>query len=358
MNSKKKASPIGLRPRVFVGLSGGVDSAVSALLLKKAGYDVTGVFIKVWQPDFLTCTWREERREAMRVAGKLGIPFLFFDFEDEYKKGVAEYMIEEYRNGRTPNPDVMCNKEIKFGVFLKKAKEMGADFVATGHYARVEKNKKGKFVFKEGVDKEKDQSYFLWMLKQKDLASILFPVGNLKKEEVRELAKKFKLPNARKKDSQGICFLGDVDLEDFLSHFIKTDVGKVLDTEGKVIGRHRGALYYTIGERHGFEVEKKKPDSKAYFVVSKDIEKNTITVSNNDLEIESILPKSVTIEKENWINQSKTNSMEVRLRYRQEKVRVKVEGNVIHLEKPQLVASGQSIVFYQGEECLGGGIIL
>ena len=346
-----------LKKKVFVGLSGGVDSAVSALLLKKAGYDVTGVFIKVWQPDFLTCTWREERREAMRVAGKLGIPFLFFDFEDEYKKGVAEYMIEEYRNGRTPNPDVMCNKEIKFGVFLKKAKEMGADFVATGHYARVEKNKKGKFVFKEGVEKDKDQSYFLWMLRQEDLANVLFPVGNLKKEEVRELAKKFKLPNARKKDSQGICFLGDVDLEDFLSRFIKTGVGEVLDTEGKVIGRHRGALYYTIGERHGFEVEKKKPDSKAYFVVSKDVEKNTITVSNNDLEIESILPKSVTIEKENWINQPKGKSMEARLRYRQEKVEVELTNNLVHFEKSQIIAPGQSIVFYEGEECIGGGII-
>ena len=200
---------------VFVGMSGGVDSSVSAALLKKQGFDVVGVFIKTWHPDFIKCNEEEERRDAMRVATHLNIPFLTFDFEDVYKKEVADYMISEYKAGRTPNPDVMCNKEVKFGAFLKKAISMGADFVATGHYAENRKNNLVK-----GKDPAKDQSYFIWTLKQKQLSKILFPVGNLNKTEVRKLAKKFKLPVAEKKDSQGICFLGAVDLKDFLKHYI------------------------------------------------------------------------------------------------------------------------------------------
>ena len=233
---------------VFVGLSGGVDSAVSATLLKKSGYEVVGVFIKTWHPDFLVCNEEEERHDAMRVAAFLDIPFLTFDFESVYKKEVADYMISEYKAGRTPNPDVMCNKEVKFGAFFKKAISMGADYVATGHYvisnswlasfgslsprargalplgpSACETPKKGKpaiFLYK-GIDPSKDQSYFLWTLKQEQLSKILFPVGHLNKTEVRKLAKKFNLPVAEKKDSQGICFLGHVDLKEFLKHYIK-----------------------------------------------------------------------------------------------------------------------------------------
>src|SRR3989344_4417069 len=251
MNTKRISTNT-LGKKVFVGLSGGVDSAVTALLLKEQGFDVTGVFIKVWQPDFLPCIWREERRDAMKVAIALDIPFLFFDFEEEYKKGVVDEMIEEYKSGRTPNPDVLCNQEIKFGAFLKKAKELGADFIATGHYAE---NKNG--VLMEGQDKEKDQSYFLWTVKKEDLKHILFPVGHLEKKEVRRLASKYNLPVSEKKDSQGICFIGDVDMGEFLSHFISIKTGEVLNTNGEVIGTHTGAVVYTIGERHGFEITKK-----------------------------------------------------------------------------------------------------
>ncbi|MBX4195513.1 tRNA 2-thiouridine(34) synthase MnmA [Candidatus Parcubacteria bacterium] len=340
------------KDKVFVGLSGGVDSAVSAALLKERGYDVTGVFIKVWQPDFLPCTWREERRDAMRVAARLDIPFLFFDFSDEYKRGVADYMIEEYRKGHTPNPDVMCNKEIKFGAFWKSAKEMGANYIATGHYAR---NVDGKLL--EGTDKDKDQSYFLWTLTPGDLEHVLFPVGHLHKEEVRKLAKKFGLPTADKKDSQGICFLGDVDIEEFLSHFIHTEPGEVLDTNGEVIGKHNGALLYTIGERHGLEITKKAPESKPYFVVAKDVVKNTVIVSDNPHTVSSYLPGKVGLEHTNWLIEPKSKHLEARIRYRQDKFPVILHQKEVEFSHPQTAAPGQSIVFYDGEACLGGGII-
>lgn len=357
LKNTTKTSAKGSRPtspklrgtRVFVGLSGGVDSAVSAGLLKEQGYDVTGVFIKVWQPDFLPCTWRAERRDAMRVAARLDIPFLFFDFSEEYKKGVADYMIEEYRRGRTPNPDVMCNREIKFGAFWKKAKEMGVDYIATGHYAQ---NIDGRLF--EGSDKEKDQSYFLWTLTPEDLSHTLFPIGHLQKAEVRKLAKKFNLPTAEKKDSQGICFLGDVDMEDFLSRFIKTRPGDVLDAKGNSIGRHRGALYYTLGERHGFEIFNKNPITKPFFVISKDMEKNTITVSENPTKH---LPDHIKLEHANWILEPKSKHLEARIRYRQNRIPVTLEGNRIKFDHPQTASPGQSVVFYKGEECLGGAII-
>ena len=203
-----------MREKTFVGLSGGVDSSVSAALLKKQSFEVVGVFIKTWHPDFLECNEEEERRDAMRVAAHLDIPFLTFDFEKVYKKEVADYMIAEYRAGRTPNPDVMCNKEVKFGAFLKKALSIGAQYIATGHYAQNKNNKLMK-----ANDPEKDQAYFLWTLNQKQLSKIIFPVGHLKKTEVRKLAKKFNLPVSEKKDSQGICFLGEVDLKKFLKHY-------------------------------------------------------------------------------------------------------------------------------------------
>src|SRR3989338_4163938 len=272
--------------RVFVGLSGGVDSAASAALLKKAGYDVTGVFITVWQPDFLPCSWRDERRDAMRVAIALDIPFLFFDFEEEDKKGVVDKMIAEYKIGRTPNPHVLCHREIKFGAFWKQAKKMGADFIATGHYARIEnsnienslkiKNSKLKI----GIDPNKDQSYFLWTLTQNDLSHTIFPIGDLEKSKVRKLARKSHLPVSEKKDSQGVCFIGEIRMDEFLSHFVSTKSGKVLDTRGDVIGTHKGDLFYTIGERHGFEVTKKSSEDKAFYILSKNIKTNTLTVSN------------------------------------------------------------------------------
>ncbi|MEI6553005.1 MAG: tRNA 2-thiouridine(34) synthase MnmA [bacterium] len=278
--------------KVFVGLSGGVDSSVSALLLKKAGFDVTGVFIKVWQPENGDCTWKEDRRDAMRVAANLGIKFITLDLRDEYKHGVVDYMIDEYAKGRTPNPDVMCNKEVKFGAFMNFALANGADFVATGHYAQTA----GGEMF-EGRDGEKDQSYFLWTLKGEQLNKILFPIGHLEKAEVRKIAEKNNIPVARKKDSQGVCFIGHIDMKDFIREHILANtsgnisdaknqkglaVGDVLDTSGNVIGKHDGSLFYTIGERHGLALSTNSTNTPRYYVIDKDIEKNTITVAEKE----------------------------------------------------------------------------
>ena len=358
--SPRKVSPmVRLRPRVFVGLSGGVDSAVSAAILKDAGYDVTGVFIKVWQPDFLPCSWRDERRDAMRVAIALNIPFLFFDFEEEYKKGVVDKMLAEYKAGRTPNPDVLCNREIKFGAFWKKARDMGADYIATGHYARIENRQ-----LIEGKDHEKDQSYFLWTLTQDDLSHTLFPVGNLNKSEVRKLARQHHLPVSEKKDSQGICFLGDVGMNEFLTHFISTKSGNVLNTRGEIIGTHKGALYYTIGERHGFEITKKKPEDGAFYLLSKDINANTITVSNKEPEIIALSPQKISVLNVNWVTEATPPlSYRARIRYRGEKLPVIVQSSaldsltVIFKEPVRGLSLGQSIVFYDNDICLGGGIM-
>ena len=363
MNTKRtkpNTSGINTKKKVFVGLSGGVDSAVSAALLQEQGYDVTGVFIKVWSPDFLPCRWREERRDAMRVAAHLNIPFLFFDFEQEYKRGVADYMINEYKAGRTPNPDVMCNRVVKFGAFWDKAKELGADYIATGHYAQNKLDGES-FHLLEGKDAQKDQSYFLWTLTQGDLEHTLFPVGGFEKSHVRELAQKFNLPVAEKKDSQGICFIGEITLEEFLSEFIETKRGDVLNTKGQKIGIHKGAIFYTLGERHGFDVTMKKPDDGAFYIVSKDMEANTITVSSDIQEIESLSHKIFTLSEVNLL--SDIQDIETaRIRYRGKKIPV-----VLKKQDDQFIAEfkdsergvsvGQSMVFYKGNLCLGGGII-
>jgi tRNA-specific 2-thiouridylase len=339
--------------KVFVGLSGGVDSAVSAALLQAEGYDVTGVFIKAWQPDWLPCTWREERRDAMKVCIALGIPFLFFDFEQEYKEAVVDEMLSEYKKNRTPNPDVLCNREIKFGLFWERAKSLGADFIATGHYAQI-----GEGQLKEGHDREKDQSYFLWTLTPEDLSHTLFPVGGMEKKQVRELAVKFKLPVASKKDSQGICFMGAVTMEDFLSHYIDAKPGKVLNTQGEVIGEHQGLIYYTIGERRGFEVQKKGASSGPFYIVQKDAEANTLTVSDQESEIVSLSPRRIQLEKMNVIGQLPSENLSARMRYRGEKLPCTVSGSVIEFKEPvRGLSLGQSVVFYEGNTCLGGAVM-
>ncbi len=360
--------------KVFVGLSGGVDSAVSALLLKKAGYNVVGVFIKVWSPDWLPCAWPEERRDAMRVCAHLGIPFVTLNLEREYKRDVVDYMIREYKMGRTPNPDVMCNKEIKFGAFYDWAIARGADFVATGHYAQISgKNQTleklqgstpGGNLLK-GRDKDKDQSYFLWNLKQEQFKHVLFPVGGLLKNEVRKIAKKSNLPVAEKKDSQGICFLGKFDMKEFLKHYIKEKQGLVIDEKGETIGHHDGAFFYTIGEHIplGHRVSK-WADEKKLFVTSKDINKNTLTVSpRRPEEISEI--KEFKLTNVNWLNGSPllNKICLARVRYRQELQKVKIlslrsRASKLLFDKPQTVDVGQSIVLYQDDICLGGGIVL
>ncbi|MDD5152470.1 MAG: tRNA 2-thiouridine(34) synthase MnmA [Candidatus Pacebacteria bacterium] len=353
--------------KVFVAMSGGVDSSVTATLLQRQGYDVTGVFMKVWHPSFLPCTWREERLDAMRVSAHLGIPLLTWDFEREYKEKVADYMISEYKAGRTPNPDVMCNKEIKFGAFFRRAIKEGANFVATGHYAEVRKNKKtGLYEMFASIDETKDQSYFLWTLGQKELSKTLFPVGKFKKSEVRKLAKKFGLPTATKKDSQGLCFVGKLEMKDFLAHFIKEKEGAVLNEESEVIGTHHGAWFYTLGERHGFTITKKETNDSPYYVIAKDILKNTLTVasavSKNPLECAT---KEITLSDVNFctgINPDTKKKYNVAVRYHGEPYECTLgqlagEKLLLRLKKPAVVALGQSAVVYDGLLCLGGGIV-
>ena len=362
---------------VYVGMSGGVDSSVSAALLKKAGYGVVGVYIKPWDPaddketDWgIACNWRTERREAMRAAAHLDIPLITFDASKEYKEKVVDYLLAEYRAGRTPNPDVMCNKQIKFGVFYNYAMAQGADLVATGHYSQIKneklkfKNDKEKIIqLVTSADKNKDQSYFLWNLRQEQLAHVLFPIGGYEKEEVRKLAKKFGLPNAEKKDSQGLCFIGQIDFKKFLTGQIPPKTGNILNEAGEVIGHHDGAVFLTIGERHGFVIEKKTPDQKPYFVIAKDIEKNTVTVSAEPRRTEA-MTATFDIRETNWISETPTigQKYQARFRYRQplqagKFIALKDGEATFCFDEPQLKPAGQSLVIYDGEVCLGGGTI-
>lgn len=337
-------------------MSGGVDSSVSAYLLKKAGHDVTGVFIKVWQPDFLECTSREDRLDAMRVAAHLDIPFVTLDLEKEYKKGVIDYMIDEYKSGRTPNPDVMCNREVKFGAFWKWAKSQGADYIATGHYAQTN----GVHLL-NAVDTEKDQTYFLWKLTKEDLEHVLFPIGYLVKTEVRKIGLEAGLPVATKKDSQGLCFVGTIDVKEFLKTQIESSPGVVLDEEGQTIGAHEGAIFYTLGERHGFTVYSRSDSDVPHYVVSRDIEKNTITVSDHKPVIAN--GDEFVVESVSFVN-SAENGFEcnARGRYRAplSKVQLCKEGNVWRVKKLEgdlIPVAGQSIVFYKDGHCLGGAVV-
>lgn len=353
---------IGTGKTVYVGLSGGVDSSVAALRLLKQGYTVVGVFIKVWHPDFLECNWEQERLDAMRVAAKLGIPFLTCDAQDAYKEDVANYFINEYKEGKTPNPDVMCNKYVKFGAFLDFALQNGADYIATGHYAQVIDNN-GMRELHRGVDTNKDQSYFLWTLTQKELSKVLLPVGNSTKDVIREEAKKAGLLTASKKDSQGICFLGHVDIAEFLSHYTTITPGNVLDEQGEVIGKHQGALVYTTGQRHGFIIHSTEANTEPRYVIARDMDNNTITVSHKHPQITP--QETIVLQHCNFINETSKSSdtLEIQTRYRQKPSTVIVQKQNEHeLElmftvTSEEVSSGQSCVLYDGMRCVGGGII-
>jgi len=362
------------RPLVYVAMSGGVDSSVAAALLKRRGLNIVGVFMKPWQPKIENfCLWKEDREDALRAASVLGIPLLTWDFSKQYKKAVINYMIREYKAGRTPNPDVMCNREIKFGIFFDKAIEEGADFIATGHYIRLEPEYqifKPKFLKKSlkikncklkiARDSAKDQSYFLWTLKQKQLKKCLFPIGEHTKPEVRKLAKKFGLPNYAKKDSQGVCFIGPLDMKDFLKTRIKSKPGKIIHLNGKVLGNHDGAYYYTIGQRHGLNIG---IGGGPYYVVKKDIKKNIVYVGNErDLYSKELKVSNISWVNDVWKLNFQTGHLEyirVKIRYRSqtEKAILSKKG-ILKFSKPvRAITSGQSAVFYKGKELIGGGII-
>ncbi len=336
---------------VFVGMSGGVDSSVTAGILKDQGYNVIGVHLRCWNID--GCA-ESDAEDARRAAEVLNIPFYVFDFEKEYRQKVVEYMVEGYRKGITPNPDVMCNHEIKFGMFFKRAMAMGADYVATGHYVKL---KNGKLY--AAKDDTKDQSYFLWMLAPKQLKHCLFPLGDLiKRTEVRRLAKKYKLPNAEKKDSQGVCFLGQIKLPEFLDKFVPSKKGSVVSTTGEVLGEHQGAHHFTIGQRRGLGVG---GSAKPLYVVSKDIKKNLVMLApEND---PSQYSNKIELTGMNFIDSHVLKNMRirvwVRVRYRQALFPATLHGKKLIFAKPQkFIATGQSAVFYnKSGQMLGGGII-
>jgi len=365
--------------KVFVAMSGGVDSSVAAALLKERGYEVIGVYMKCYNLD--GCA-EQDAEDARRAAEVLSIPFYVFDFENEYKRSVVQYMIDGYRRGITPNPDVMCNKEIKFGLFFKKALEAGADYIATGHYVRLVNDQEPLTHIKNrdslttnyklyaARDSQKDQSYFLWTLTQKQLRHCLFPIGDYLKSEVRHLAHKFGLPNADKKDSQGICFLGRVSLPDFLRRYIKFRKGQVTTIDGKVLGEHHGAHYYTIGQRHGLGIG---GTGQPLYVVAKDVKKNIVMVVEGS-DHPALYKKEILLTDVNFIasinNYQSPFTVYTRVRYRQPLARARVlflssqahqysKQLILQFVRPvKFVAEGQSAVFYtKSGEMLGGGII-
>lgn len=340
--------------KVYVGMSGGVDSSVTAALLKEQGYAVTGVYMKNWSRDFpgLVCPWKEDYQDAKRVAVQLDIEFKMYDFETQYRRKVVDYMMREYRAGRTPNPDIMCNQEVKFKLFLETALEEGADLIATGHYARI---KNGQLF--AGLDKGKDQSYFLYRVTEEALRKSLMPIGGLKKTEVRALAKKLGLTTADKKDSQGICFVGKVGIKEFLLNELGPQpAGPIIDQNGQEIGQHDGAIFYTIGQRHGLNVGGGLP----YYVVRKNMKSNTVYVTTN-LDDKELWTKELTLEDTQWINEKpdKAKSYQARLRYRGPLVPCQLRGKKLILEEEQRgLATGQSAVLYDGDHVLGGGVMV
>ena len=339
--------------RIYVGMSGGVDSSLTAALLKEQGHDITGVYMKNWTQDLpgMRCPWADDLADAKRVAVQLGIKFKVYDFETEYKHKVVDYMIAEYKAGRTPNPDVMCNQEVKFKLFLETALADGAEMIATGHYARTE----GGHLLR-AVDDNKDQTYFLYRVTKEALEKTLFPLGEYTKPKVREMAEARGLVTAGKRDSQGICFVGSIGIKEFLSQYITAEPGDVIDREtGKVIGEHEGAIYYTLGQRHGLNLGGGLP----YYVVGKDMATNVVYVSRN-LEDESMWRKDVQLRDIHWIDEVPTDGeqVEVRLRHRGKLLPATIEGDRLMLDEAErAIAAGQSAVLYRDEVVLGGGIV-
>lgn len=365
------------KQKILVGMSGGVDSSLAAALLVEQGHEVVGGFIKNWSDtkDLWTgeCAWRGERRDALRVAARLGIPLLTFDFEKNYRERVLERVFREYAAGITPNPDVLCNEEIKFGLFFEEARRLGFEGVATGHYARIRRDECGCAHLLRGLDKDKDQSYFLHRLSQAVLQHVMFPVGALRKTEVRKEALRRVLPTATKPDSQGICFVGKLDFREFLRKKIPARPGDIVTPQGAVVGRHDGLEAYTIGQRQGIRISQ---DRRAWYVAAKDVEHNRLIVVP-DREHPLLYTRAAVIKDVNWCvkdpcQDGKSIDVEVAVRYRQEPVAASIVCRgarpvqaggpcpplqVTFNEPVWALASGQSAVLYRGEECLGGGFL-
>ena len=347
--------------KVIIAMSGGVDSSVSAALLKKAGFTVIGMFIKCWDasdPLGHACTSTDDERMARLAAAKIGIPFYSLNLVKEYKERVVEYLLDGYKKGITPNPDAMCNKEIKFGLLYEKAISLGFDFVATGHYTQIRNGGSSVKIFC-GKDPQKDQSYFLHKVVPERFKKIIFPVGKYRKVKVRKIAKAFDLPNAERKDSQGICFIGKVKLADFLKNYIQEKPGKIVTRDGEVIGKHQGVHFYTIGQRKGIKLP-----GGPFYVVDKNIKENLLIVSRDEKDL---CKKELVAENVNWLSGTEPKfplKIEARIRYRQKLAPVAITKhlgaktyNLTFDSFQRAIAPGQSVVFYQGKELLGGGII-
>ncbi len=355
------------KPRVLLGMSGGVDSSVSAVLLLEQGYEVIGGFMKNWSAGAGTaeCDWRDERRDAMRVAAQLGIEFHTFDFEEEYRRLVYEYMISEYKAGRTPNPDVLCNKYMKFDLFLREADKLGCDFIATGHYARKLVDESGMAHLLAGLDQNKDQSYFLCQLTQEQIARSLFPIGHFEKPKVREIAQANNLVVADKKDSQGICFIGQVTMKDFLAERITPHEGNIVTTAGQVLGQHQGFEFYTIGQREGLGIGGGTP----LYVVERRPETNEVVVAVGDedpaLYRTELTATEITETIPGNLQKCFGKKITARIRYRQPLSECSIfslpgglEGVQVTFDQPQrAIAPGQFVAFYDGDELLGSGVI-
>ncbi|WP_096156877.1 MULTISPECIES: tRNA 2-thiouridine(34) synthase MnmA [Bacillus] len=349
--------------RVVIGMSGGVDSSVAALLLKEQGYEVIGIFMKNWDDtdENGVCTATEDYNDVIRVCNQIGIPYYAVNFEKQYWDKVFQYFLDEYKAGRTPNPDVMCNKEIKFKAFLEHAMELGADYLATGHYAQVE-FRDGEYKMLRGLDENKDQTYFLNQLGQEQLSKVMFPIGNIEKKRVREIAKEAGLATATKKDSTGICFIGERNFKEFLSGYLPAQPGDMVTMDGEVKGKHDGLMYYTIGQRQGLGIG---GSGEPWFVVGKDLKKNVLYVGQG-FENELLYSDSIIGVEMSWVSDNKPEgefACTAKFRYRQQDnpVRVTAIGDgkvkVVFDEPIRAITPGQAVVFYKGDECLGGGTI-
>jgi tRNA-specific 2-thiouridylase len=353
-------------PRTIVGISGGVDSSVAALLLVRSGEAAAGLFMQNWADDDSgDCRAEDDRRDAVAVCGRLGLPIHFRDFSKQYWDGVFAHFLAEYAAGRTPNPDVLCNREIKFKHFLDAARELGADSIATGHYARVEQ-RDGRWLLLRAVDRSKDQSYFLHQLGQAQLSATKFPLGDLRKTDVRRMAAEAGLPTAAKKDSTGICFIGERDFRDFLSRYLPAKPGEIHDPQGEVLGEHPGVFYFTLGQREGLQLGGVRGREPApWYVVGKDIERNVLVVDQGR-DSEFLLSGELWSEPAHWVSGSpgaRHFKCSAQTRYRQQDepcdVEVRDDGSVQvrFARRQRAVTPGQSLVLYDGEVCLGGAVI-